>query len=98
MGLQIPLNLGKFIWGRVEPDPVLVTNQVYSDFDSGELELVGRDIPKYSSRCLIHIERASGTKRKATIIKHRSQPEGGSAEFLIKNEGLVDAGKKFGIF
>lgn len=78
--------------------PVLVTNQVYSDFGSGELELVGRDIPKYSSRCLIHIERASGTKRKATIIKHRSQPEGGSAEFLIKNEGLVDAGKKFGIF
>lgn len=78
--------------------PVLVTNQVYSDFDSGELELVGRDIPKYSSKCLIHLEKIAGGKRRATLIKHRSQPEGGTAEFVIKHEGLADAGKKFGIF
>ncbi len=78
--------------------PILVTNHVYSDFDSGELELVGRDIPKYSSKCLIYLENLGAGKRRATLIKHRSQPEGGTAEFVIKNEGLFDATKKFGIF
>jgi len=78
--------------------PVLVTNQVYSDFDSGELELVGGDIPKYSSKCIIYLKKVGAGRRRATLIKHRSRPEGGTAEFVIRNEGLVDVGKKFGIF
>jgi len=31
-------------------------------------------------------------------MKHRSKPEGLTAEYEIKNEGLVDIEKKFGIF
>ncbi|MCK4968506.1 MAG: DNA repair and recombination protein RadB, partial [Candidatus Aenigmarchaeota archaeon] len=56
--------------------PVIVTNQVYSDFETGDIELVGGDIPKYASKCLIRIEKKDDGKRKATIIKHRSIPEG----------------------
>lgn len=78
--------------------PVIVTNQVYSDFDSGNLELVGRDIPKYFSKCLVFLEKIGTGRRKATLMKHRSRPEGISAEFEIRNEGLFDTSKKFKLF
>lgn len=78
--------------------PVLVTNQVYSDFETGNLELVGGDIPKYSSKCLMLLEKLEWGKRKMTMIKHRSIPEGKQVTFEIKNEGLVDCKKKLGIF
>ncbi|MEA2004563.1 MAG: DNA repair and recombination protein RadB [archaeon] len=78
--------------------PVIATNQVYSDFETGNLELVGGDIPKYSSKCLVLLEKQGWGKRKMTMIKHRSLPEGRQAVFEIKNEGLVDSRKKLGIF
>lgn len=78
--------------------PVIVTNQVYSDFDSGDLELVGRDIPKYFSKCLVLLEKTGNSRRRATIMKHRSRPEAITTEFEIKNEGLFDTSRKFGIF
>lgn len=78
--------------------PVIVTNQVYSDFDTGALELVGRDVPKYFSKCLVFLEKIGTGRRKATLIKHRSRPEGLSAEFEIQNGGLFDTNKKFKIF
>ncbi len=78
--------------------PVVATNQVYSDFETGNLELVGGDIPKYASKCLIFLEKLELGKRKMTMIKHRSIPEGKKAAFEIKNEGLTDSKKKLGIF
>ncbi len=78
--------------------PVVVTNQVYSDFESGNLELVGRDIPKYYSKCLVLLEKMEWGRRKMTMMKHRSIPEGKQAIFDIKNEGIVDSKKKLGLF
>ncbi|MBW6451188.1 MAG: DNA repair and recombination protein RadB [DPANN group archaeon] len=78
--------------------PILVTNQVYTDFDTGELELVGRDIPKYASKCLVYLEKIGTGKRKMTMTKHRSIAEGVTCSFEIKNEGLVDIEKRFKIF
>jgi len=72
--------------------PVLVTNQVYSSFDSDELEIVGRDVPTYWSKCLIKLEKSDSRKRLAVLRKHRSRPEGLEAEFLITNDGLVSNG------
>jgi DNA repair protein RadB len=78
---------------------VLVTNQVYSLFDSDEIELVGRDIPKYSSKCMILLEKLNSGKRRAVLVKHRHMPEGISVEFEITREGMnVVEPKKFGIF
>ena len=79
--------------------PVLVTNQVYSLFDSDEIELVGRDIPKYSSKCMIMLEKLNSGKRRAVLIKHRHMPEGISVEFQITQRGIeVINSKRFGIF
>ncbi|NOQ55243.1 MAG: DNA repair and recombination protein RadB [Nanohaloarchaea archaeon] len=78
--------------------PVIATNQVYSDFETGNIELVGGDIPKYASKCLVLLEKIEWGKRKMTMIKHRSLPEGKKTTFEIKNEGLVDCKKKLGIF
>ena len=52
---------------------VIVTNQVYQDFE-GNLHMVGGDLLKYWSKCLIQLEH-HGDKRKAILIKHRSLPQ-----------------------
>lgn len=83
---------------REKKIPVLITNQVYSDFDTGELELVGRDIPKYWSKCLILLEKLEWGRRRATLMKHRSRAEGLSATFDIVDKGLVESKKKLGVF
>ncbi len=83
--------------------PVVVTNQVYSDFDTGELELVGRDIPKYYSKCMILLEKQGIGKRRAILMKHRHKPEGETVLLEIREEGFVDCKgegekkKRFGI-
>jgi DNA repair protein RadB len=69
--------------------PVLITNQVYNDFDEDEsVNLVGGDILKYGSKCLIELHR-DGDDRYATVRKHRSMREGKSAVFQIVDEGIV---------
>lgn len=68
--------------------PVVVTNQVYTSFDEEELELVGRDVPRYWSKCLLKLSQ-SGDNRKIKVEKHRSIPEGRSTQFKITNDGLT---------
>ncbi len=76
--------------------PVVVTNQVYTSFDEDDLELVGRDVPRYWSKCLLKLsEGESG--RKLTIEKHRSLPEGRTARFTITDKGLESPEEK-GLF
>ncbi len=78
--------------------PVLITNQVYTDFDTSEIELVGKDIPKYYSKSLIMLEKTGTNKRKATITKHRFIEEGRSIEFEITYSGIEKNRKKHRIF
>lgn len=74
---------------RKQNIPVVVTNQVYTSFDENELELVGRDVPRYWSKCLVKLSTVDTGVRKAEIEKHRSLPEGRSVKFEIANKGLV---------
>lgn len=69
--------------------PVVITNQVYTSFDDDELELVGRDVPKYWSKCLLKLSNKSDNTRYIEIGKHRSLPEGKKAKFKIENQGLA---------
>jgi DNA repair protein RadB len=80
---------------RKQNIPVLITNQVYSEFLSEEdlkkgvertTNLVGGDLFKYWSKCIIELKNERG-KRKAILLKHRSLPEK-EIEFVIKNEGV----------
>ena len=79
--------------------PVLITAQVYNEFITEEewlagkesnVNLVGGDILKYWSKCIIELQNDKG-KRKAIIRKHRSIPEK-TLNFEIINEGIKKRG------
>ncbi len=82
---------------RKQNIPVLVTNQVYTNFDEDELELVGRDVPRYWSKCLLKLSNADKNLREIEVEKHRSLPEGKKVRFRIENEGLTEPDEK-GLF
>ena len=68
--------------------PIIITNQVYSDFeDKTKVNIVGGDILKYASKCLIELQKTDKGK-KAIIRKHRSIADGKELEFRIVNEGI----------
>jgi len=82
---------------RQQDIPILVTNQVYTSFDEDDIELVGRDVPRYWSKCLLKLSNLDQGIRKAEIEKHRSLPEGKAKKFKISNSGLGKPDKK-GLF
>lgn len=78
--------------------PVLITNQVYTSFDdNGGLELVGRDVPKYWSKCLLKLSDRGKNLRQIEIAKHRALPEGKKIQFKITDDGLEETEEK-GLF
>jgi len=79
--------------------PIIITNQVYSEFLSEdeirsgkerEYRMVGGDILKYWSKCLIELKNEKG-KRKLFLRKHRSLPEK-SMDFEIIDKGIRKRG------
>jgi len=79
--------------------PVIITNQVYSEFLSEDdlrkgikkgTNLVGGDLLKYWSKCIIELE-SDGGRRKAILKKHRSLPEK-ELKFEIIDKGIRKRG------
>ncbi len=84
---------------RLKNIPVIITNQVYKEFLSEEekasgikpeTKMVGGDILKYWSKCLLEIQVKEG-KRVLVIRKHRSLKEK-ELEFYITNLGVKKRG------
>ena len=84
---------------RTKNIAVLATNQVYSEFLSDEdfragkkpeTKMVGGDILKYWSKCLIELKNEN-SRRVALLKKHRSLPEK-TLYFYITNEGIRKKG------
>lgn len=73
---------------RKKEIPVIVTNQIYKWEDTERM--VGGDILKYWSKCLIELVNDKG-KRIAILRKHRSLPEK-ELSFQIVNEGIKKRG------
>jgi DNA repair protein RadB len=80
---------------RKKEIPILITSQVYNEFLSEEdwasgkeamVNLVGGDLLKYWSKCIIELKNKGG-KKKAIIKKHRSIPEK-ELSFEVCNEGI----------
>lgn len=80
---------------RKQNIPIIITNQVYGSFLSEEdwkkgvereMNLVGGDLFKYWSKCIIELKYDKG-KRKAILLKHRSLPHK-EMNFEIKNKGV----------
>jgi DNA repair protein RadB len=70
--------------------PILTTTQVYSNFeDRNNIKMVGGDLLKYGSKCLIELQRFENC-RGVRLRKHRSLPEGREIKFKIVNEGLEE--------
>ena len=90
---------------RKQNIPVVITNQVYSKFETKnqkpktnngafehQVSMVGGDLLKYWSKCLIELQNYSG-RRKLILKKHRSLPIK-ELVFEIINKGI----RKRGIF
>jgi len=71
--------------------PVLITNQVYQSFEEKEkVNIVGGDILKYGSKCLIELQKYRNSLRKAILRKHRSIKEEKEVVFKIVETGLEE--------
>lgn len=84
---------------RKQNIPIIITNQVYHSFLSDEeirkgvkreMSLVGGDLFKYWSKCIIELKNDGGRK-KAILLKHRSLPRK-ELNFEIKNKGVFKRG------
>jgi len=67
---------------------VVITNQVYSDIISGGVRPLGGSSLEHISKAIIQLEKIGEGLRRAILFKHRSRPEGSSAEFRITAEGI----------
>lgn len=75
---------------RKQHIPIIITNQVYSLFSKGEAvkeaHLVGGDLFKYWSKCIIELKNENRGK-KAILLKHRSMPRK-ELNFEIREKGI----------
>ncbi len=67
---------------------VVITNQIYTDIGNEEFRAAGGKWLEHISKAIVELKRAGPGKRIAILRKHRSLPEGGSAEFMITGKGI----------
>ena len=78
---------------------MLIANQVYSNFEEKDrVNMVGGDILKYGSKCLLEVQIIADGGRRLILKKHRSLPEESSIEFRICDAGIETVRKGFGLF
>ena len=70
--------------------PVIITNQVYMDTGKNTWYGLGGFALEHLSKIIVRIEKMDTPgRRRARLVKHRSQPEGASFEFDIVEEGIA---------
>ncbi|MEK6983235.1 MAG: DNA repair and recombination protein RadB [Nanoarchaeota archaeon] len=75
---------------RKKSIPVLITNQVYTDFDEKDkVNIVGGDILKYGSKCLIELQITPNGNRRWILRKHRSLEPEKEIIFKIVEGGII---------
>jgi DNA repair protein RadB len=67
--------------------PVMFTNQVWRNQRDGTLEPLGGSFVNHAAKTILRLDRLTGSRRRAVLVKHRSLPEG-SADFEITATGL----------
>ena len=69
---------------------VVITNQVFTDVDSDSdrVRPLGGHTLNHWTGVVVRLDRFRGGQRRATIEKHRSQPEGDQARFQITDSGV----------
>ena len=74
--------------------PIVATHQVYTDFETGEVEIVGRDLVKYDFKVMISIEKEE-EKRIISLQRHPFLKPS-KIEAVIEEDGFKK--KSFKIF
>jgi DNA repair protein RadB len=67
--------------------PVMFTNQVWRNITTGTLEPIGGPFVGHLAKTILRLDRLSGDRRKAVLVKHRSLPER-EATVRITSRGL----------
>ena len=80
---------GLYRLGRKYNMAVVITNQVYTDVETGELLPLGGNLIEHLSKTILKMEWVDKDKRKATLIKHRSRGERQSVELTITSRGII---------
>lgn len=73
--------------------PILVTNQMYNDFETKESRMVGGMLIEYWSKTIIEIQKEQDV-RKLILKKHKFEKEGKEINFEIKNDGIFPVKSK----
>lgn len=68
--------------------PVLLTNQIYQNPESGDLHPFGGYVIDHVMKAIYRVEKTRDGKRKLVVVKHRSIREGTAKEFKITEYGL----------
>jgi DNA repair protein RadB len=68
--------------------PVVITNQVYTDIQTDVLRPLGGTYLEHMCKAIVSLEKVGNGRRRAKIVKHRSQPEGETADFTITSKGV----------
>ena len=70
--------------------PIVITNQVFQDIETDTISPIGGHILYHNAKSIIKLDKVADNIRRATIMKHRSIPEGINTEFRITNKGIED--------
>jgi len=68
--------------------PVVITNQVYTDIENNSLRPLGGTGLEHICKAIIFLEKKGVGLRSARLMKHRSSPEGGAADFRLTARGV----------
>lgn len=71
---------------------VLITNQIYSPFDSDDLivEPIGGTVLKYWSKVIVEVEKNEGSLTRTAILKrHKTKSSGQQISFEINDSGIT---------
>ncbi len=68
--------------------PIIVTNQMYTIFDTKEKKMVGGSLIEYWSKTIVELGKLDSV-RDITLKKHKYKKEGETREFEINNSGFV---------
>ena len=76
---------------RREELAVVVTNQVFTDPETGNARALGGHTLDHWTGVVLRLDRFRGGKRRATLEKHHAREAGDTAAFRITGDGLAAA-------
>lgn len=70
--------------------PIILTSQVYTDFDNGLYKPLGGHMLRHNAKIIMRLDKDESKpgKRVAVLMKHRSLAEGECAEFYLTENGV----------